>query len=105
MKKYKIDINRESILFSCMFVIAFILAFFLNEYDYEGVSRHIMLFGCQITLFAGNFPLVAHVDRDVLVLTAFFILLIGYIIVRAMMLFSNNNLLPPEERDKYKDAM
>lgn len=103
MKKYKIDINRESILFSCMFVVAFILAYLLNEYDYEGVRRHIMLFGCPITIFMGNLPLVAHVDRDILVLTAFFIVLISYIIVRAMMLFSNNNLLPPEERNKYKD--
>lgn len=97
--RYRIDINRESIFFSCVFVVAFIVAFLLSEYDYERVSMHIRLMGHHLRLYYGDLPLIERVDRGVLVLTTFFIILIGYIIVRIMMIFSNNNLLPPRKSD------
>ena len=99
--RYRIDINRESIFFSCIIVIAFIIAFLLNEYNYERVSIHIRLMGHQVSLYYGDLPLIERVHRRVLVFATFFIILIGYIIVRIMMIFSNNNLLPPRS-DKGK---
>lgn len=112
LKKYKINIDYESKLFSGVFVIALGIAFLLYKIGtnikekkaetYEVASVHLV---DPHRLHWTEYPLVERIEAHVLGYTFFFIILAGYIIVRAVMLFSNNNLLPPEERDKYKDAM